>query len=208
MKTIEKILLLFSTRSEAQRWINGFNLKHEPSDPFLFVNQQRNLFLFICGIRAKRLNRLDKFIKQENFKGALMNLGTAGSLESKFKIGEVVSVKKVNRYPHKTEGAIEVVPPDFLSAINFPHGNLITVDRAITDKSRRLELLQFEYQLVDMEGFHLAHTAVKHGLPFSILKVVTDFADEFTEMQFRRNYHRAITKLFTTTTFFLESAIK
>ncbi len=112
----------------------------------------------------------------------VVNLGTAGGLRGQ-RLGQVVEVATVSQHDFDREGASAFVGreleggPLHLDAPAGATARLATGDHVVTDATVR-DRLATTTDLVDMEGYAVAATANRFGIPVRIVKVVSDGADD------------------------------
>lgn len=117
----------------------------------------------------------------EHRPGRLINLGTAGALRDGlagvFEISSVLQhdfsdelIGRMTGTPVPNE-----VPLDTVT--DLPAARLATGDAFISDSATR-ERLAGRADLVDMEGYAVARVGQAHGIPVTLLKQVSDTADE------------------------------
>ena len=106
----------------------------------------------------------------------VLNLGTAGSLDGR--TGLFVPSRVVNH--DLSAAALRALGLDVTDEIEVPGGDgtvLATGDAFVTDPIVR-DALALRAQLVDMEGFAVAHVAARLDVPCRLVKHVSDQADE------------------------------
>ena len=77
--------------------------------------------------------------------------------------------------------ACEKVNPD----IHVKVGRVVSGDQFISDKAVKMRLIQeFEGDCTEMEGAAIAHSAYLNGIPFVIIRAISDKADDSAEMDY------------------------
>ena len=113
----------------------------------------------------------------------LLSFGVAGGLSSDLKIGELVIGTSVIR---ESDGAVFQVDPNWCNAIHSQlSSNLhvskkkcVGVNEPVSLVSKKNQLAeQFDASFVDMESHILASAATTAGLPFAVLRAVSDTGD-------------------------------
>jgi adenosylhomocysteine nucleosidase len=111
----------------------------------------------------------------------LINVGLCGSLthtsKGKAQVGVLYRISKAcegDLKPFNRQAA--PVSLDQESFSGLPTGRLVTCDTPVFDRKRKKELALLG-DLVDMEGAAVARVAESFGVPCSLLKGVSDFAD-------------------------------
>lgn len=112
----------------------------------------------------------------------LINLGTAGALRPA--MSGVFVVSEVFQHDLSEEVIAEMTGRPFPNRVHLdvrghglPTARLATGDSFISDSVAR-DRLATRVDLVDMEGYAVARVARAHGLPVTLLKQVSDHADE------------------------------
>lgn len=110
----------------------------------------------------------------------IWNYGLAGSLKEGLTIGSLHPIQTASKwlhFPHKLDEHSKnfgsKIHPTFA---NQQHGlHLISSDYPIHAKSLR-QRMSLNYDLVDMEGYGIAFAATACKVPYSLWKIVSDFA--------------------------------
>lgn len=140
----------------------------------------------------------------------IWNIGFAGTLTNKFSLLELVLISKVSKYcpyPYrdahinhilthslptismnigefgKTSEDVEATP----NTLFTNSGALITSDVPIHESCIRNDLILEGHDLVDMEGYAIAHLAKSLGIPCVLWKIVSDFSQPGGPDLIRRN---------------------
>ena len=109
----------------------------------------------------------------------VFNFGFAGSISKNLKNGDVVFINQI--FNEKKErlsifkfdrSLLRNLEKDF----RFIKGNLLTVDKIIADKKKKISLAKkFEsISVIDMEAFHIKKELLKAKIPMISLKVIFD----------------------------------
>ncbi len=139
----------------------------------------------------------------------VINTGVAGSLNAKLDIGDILISKDAlhhdmdvtifgyqlgevpqmgfrefvadERLVALAKEACEKVNPD----INTVVGRVVSGDQFISSKEVKEHLIQtYQGDCAEMEGASIAHGACLNGLPFVILRAISDKADDSAEMDY------------------------
>ncbi len=110
--------------------------------------------------------------------GRVVNCGIAGSLSETFAVGDIVNIThyRVLQNARLSDESEAVVRADD----HFPapgEGSLLTVDVPVFDAEQKKTLAPVA-QLVDMEGGVIARLCQQQQVPFQLLKVVSDVAED------------------------------
>ena len=138
----------------------------------------------------------------------LVNTGIAGSLCAELDIGDLVVSKDAMYhdfevtafgYPHGKVPGMDVIafPADetligyaFAAAdsVNPGHakiGRVASGDQFICEKNQKNKIIEVTQALcTEMEGAAIAQTAYRNGIPFVILRAISDKADDSAEMDY------------------------
>lgn len=129
----------------------------------------------------------------------VVNVGTAGALGG-YGIGDVAEVGVVSQHDFDVEAisALAGRPlPGGPIGLTGPEGaiaRLATGDRFVSDPTERGRLAE-RADLVDMEGYPVAATCERFGLPVWIAKCVSDAADEQAELSWAQTLTMASERL-------------
>lgn len=139
----------------------------------------------------------------------VMNTGVAGSLNADLDIGEILVSEKAIQHdmdatifgyapgqvpgtdsreyiadPAMADAAVEAcrrVNPD----VNVVKGCVVSGDQFISSKEVKEHLIEeFHGDCAEMEGASVAHAASANGLPFVIIRAISDKADGSAEMDY------------------------
>ena len=113
------------------------------------------------------------------------NLGIAGALHQEvepWRCHTIKAVSKLSWHP-KT--------PSFHDTIELDTNGsrLCTLDFPLYDSPIK-ESLQGQFDLVDMEGYALAHLCQMHNKPLTLIKVVSDYCNSKTGQDIQKNLSR------------------
>lgn len=114
----------------------------------------------------------------------IINIGTCGALREEIPNG-VYEIDHVHKHDFNVEMTSDIafdalpreITPDTTGL--FPTGQLATGDTFVEDAATRDRIAQVA-GLVDMEGYALAAVAHRFGVPITLLKQISDRADEET----------------------------
>ena len=139
----------------------------------------------------------------------IINTGVAGSLNAKLDIGDILisrdaiyhdldvtifgyrpgEVPQIGFREFKADEALvelarrscEKVNPD----IHVMVGRVVSGDQFVSDKAVKERLIsQFKGDCTEMEGVAIAHGAYLNGIPFVIIRAISDKADDTSEMDY------------------------
>ncbi len=139
----------------------------------------------------------------------IINTGVAGSLNAKLDIGDILisrdaihhdldvtifgyqlgevpqmgfrEFKADENLVELARHSCEKVNPDIHAMV----GRVISGDQFISDKTVKERLIaQFQGDCTEMEGASIAHGAYLNGIPFVIIRAISDKADDTSEMEY------------------------
>ena len=114
----------------------------------------------------------------------VVNIGTAGALrDGLVGVFEVDSVTKHDFFLEDHSGIQQYLLPETIeveTSGRLPTASLATGDKLIGDSKTRERLAQ-RAGLCDMEGYAVAAVCERFGVPYTLLKQVSDSADEVAE---------------------------
>lgn len=133
----------------------------------------------------------------------ILNFGLVGALTSSLSEKAIVAVDSVVHYDsditafgHPLGAAADMSSPFLLSdrkllsvlSDKLPAVRLASGDKFIADNARRNQIItDFSADICDMEGAGIALTCVRSGVPFTMIKVVSDSADDGAEATYMKN---------------------
>ncbi len=130
--------------------------------------------------------------KQFGTPDLLIDSGTAGGL-SGVEMGDVLAGEA---FLYSRNAEIKQILPDWAKAQDIPPVRILTVDEPVLDgdvHSRFGDLAE----ICTMESYHLASAARLWGCDFFSIRVVTDLADEYTTVNFKKKSRPYCMHLYT-----------
>lgn len=147
----------------------------------------------------------------------VVNTGIAGSLRAEINIGDIVLSKDTLQHDMDATGfgyPVGVIPQTDVSVfpgneamiqaakkscekvnpeIGVHIGRVVSGDQFISDKAKKAWLLEtFEGYCAEMEGAAIAQAAYLNGVPFLIIRAISDKADDSAEMDYEEFEAKAI----------------
>ena len=132
---------------------------------------------------------------------AIVNTGIAGSLRAEINIGDIVvstdavqhdmdasgfgyrigQIPRVDTFAFEADECNQKVNPEIQA---FP-GRVVSGDQFISDKAKKEWLIgQFSASCTEMEGAAIAQAAYLNGIPFLIIRAISDKADDSAGMDY------------------------
>jgi adenosylhomocysteine nucleosidase len=173
--TIDEVLFVFALESEAAEEFTNCNT-------------------LITGIgKVSATYALTKHVLRTR-PSLIVNLGSAGS--SKFKRGEVICCSKFIQRDMDVRGLgfQQYETPWSKLPVLLEYGiTLPRLPQGICGSGDTFEMRHFcnDYNVIDMEGYALALTAMKESVPFLCLKYISDGADGLAADDWSVNVHKA-----------------
>ena len=131
---------------------------------------------------------------------ALLNTGIAGNLADDLGLGDVVVAEQVlyhdfdpsifaQCHPYtpvlKADGAlVEQIcrGRDQIGGVRYKRGVVATGDQFVSDSAVKADIIaRTGADCAEMEGAAVGHTAVKNGVPFGVIRLLSDTADDEAE---------------------------
>ena len=148
---------------------------------------------------------------------AVINTGVAGSLKNEINIGDIVVSSDAVQHDMDATGfgyAPGVIPrmpvsvfvadkklieaakaacAEAVPEIGIFEGRVVSGDQFITDKDTKKRLIDtFDACCTEMEGAAIAQAAYLNGIPFLIIRVISDKADDSASMDYGEFERKAI----------------
>jgi adenosylhomocysteine nucleosidase len=125
----------------------------------------------------------------------VINLGTAGSLREGLKGTQVVG--RVEQHDFDDEAIFGLTGEHFGAAIDLGVGGPVlgSGDLFVDSAAKRAGLVGRGIDLVDMEGYAVAFTARQFGLPVTLVKEISDSADEGAARTWRESVDECAERL-------------
>ncbi len=142
--------------------------------------------IFCTGIGVKEIN------VPFDSNSIIINVGIAGALSNKFKIGDWIEISKVNNLNCNIVNKLKTA-------------TLVTVNQPIVNET---EAKKLDADLVDMEGYVVANFAKKNNLKCYILKMVSDFANENSSTDYKKSMETYNKTCFEKLQIFIKNAIE
>lgn len=146
--------------------------------------------ILICGPGKQRAERSLRKYLEICRPERIVNAGGAGILDPALQPGRICGISEL--CSENAEGVLRLRPLTGLSALRC-----VSVEKAVRDVPRREALFRkTRAGIVDMECLFLAGVAAEQSIPFSAIKVTSDFADAAVEGDFRKHIREGM-KLLT-----------
>jgi adenosylhomocysteine nucleosidase len=155
------------------------------------ILDSKQVGLIISGIGRRRTRQGLKWIRRIREPERVVSIGTAGALNPALPLGEIWIASWVASLSNfQTEGKYQLVLPT--STKPGDSGGLMTAASPILREFVRNQIQQNTgASAVDMEGVAVARWAKKHNFPATIVKVITDLADEGAEREYSQQVTNA-----------------
>jgi adenosylhomocysteine nucleosidase len=147
------------------------------------------VLLVKTGANADAVRPLIRWLVEDRHVDAVMSIGPAGALSSRFAIDDVVvahrAVQDSKVSPQAALALAEITDCEAKSA-----GTVVTVTAFVADHGERVRLRNtYDADLVDMSAAVIARECASHHVPCIILRQITDRADEGAPRSFAQSVH-------------------
>jgi len=170
--------ILFATEEEAKPFLKRYRRGRFDGLTEGETFNDDDILVSLLGIgKIKASLRTERLLNRYRL-NRILHAGTCVALTDTFKAGAIVYATQV------FEGdRIELSAPSYprmpleSPAIDLPRANLVTQDHAISGESE-VTYWQRIANVIDTTGYAVAYVAGTHGVPCSIVKVVTGFTGD------------------------------
>lgn len=161
-----------------------------------------DVILALCGIGKANAAACTQLLISDRHVDAILNIGLAGSA-CHIPIGGAVLVTEATYhdlfpidfvaedYPGLTsfpaDQRLSDIAEKILSemGVTYTKGILATGDQFISDSTTKQDIIDRTHcSAVEMEGCAIAHISAKNDVPFCLIKIISDSADENADEQF------------------------
>ena len=192
--------IIFATKMEAEPFFAKTDSKQISGHPFpLFKvslpGHTTPCFLVICGMGKIMAALATQLLIREHQVAMVVNAGICGALTEEIETGSVFRIIETwEADADKTAGKVLQAASPEKAWGRLKGARLATNDSPLFDIERRKRLARHA-ELVDMEGAAVARTAAMYGVPCSLIKGVTDFADQDSREVLHRNLKEVSQKI-------------
>jgi hypothetical protein len=161
----------------------AFGAAEEQGKPFRYARLSRkwgDLRIINCGPDPRAA--LEFEVAESGIPGLLIDSGTAGGLSEKVRVGDLYRGARF-LYDRRADIMAEEDP---FPGSPFKAAAVLTVDRPVVSSDERAGMQDLA-DICTMESYHLASMAKDLGCSFLSFRVVTDLADEYTAVSFKKN---------------------
>jgi adenosylhomocysteine nucleosidase len=173
--------VIFATFMEAAPYVQlaGHRRLREETPALFGRPRDERLFTLVSGMGPQAASAAARYAVEDRGAGRLINAGICGALRSgpHWKPGRVFVVSRAHLAESRGNQAFTAVDCDAAAWHHLPAADLITRRTPLFDTGERNTLAR-RGALVDMEGAAIAAYAHERGLPCTLIKGITDFADE------------------------------
>lgn len=183
--------LIFATRTEADpflEWSRAVCVNESPLTVFQ-VPSHPHLFVTISGMGKVAAAVACHSQITELKVGEVINAGVCGALQGgvHFAPGRLYCVTSAAEGDHAIQDkASRPLMSDGRIDWDLPAARLVTCDRPVFNVEKR-DALSSSGDLVDMEGAAIARVAAMYGVPWSMVKGITDAAGPHDRAELKRN---------------------
>ncbi|MBN1552023.1 hypothetical protein JW979_11155 [bacterium] len=181
------LLLIAALRQELGCLLTGSVLPSPPVGLYRIAGTPENYFAAICGVGKKKVRQHLRQLLRHISPRRVIIAGWAGLLQDTASCGDIVLVNRCCHWKDTEDRSL--VPDKTLTAsieatltaegVSFQSGAMVTADRMVDQSLMRKHLAEKYLSLcVDMETFYLASILSEQRIPFAVVRVVSDTADE------------------------------
>ncbi len=164
-------------------------------DELLPIKKTINLFQFpnldfdflISGVgKRKSIFRLSNYI-EKNKPDFVLNIGTCGSIQNKFALGTIFIPEAFIVMIDNNIKKIEIDLRKYFPEPNkYSSGKIFSSTKPVKEKEHKIKIIKHtNASAVDMESFWMLEFCKKNKIEFLSIKVVSDFAENFTFAEFK-----------------------
>lgn len=176
---MKQLLFIFAHRGEAQSFLKNRPFKAVPfAIDGLYFDQQD--WLLICGeghLQASQKLSAVLAVYHEKI-SRIVNLGVCGSLQTDLKVDSLIEIRSVYL---ERDGSMEFKSHTSEQLTKLPRADLITTHQRVISKEYADKLDNFA-PLVDREAWGLASVSQLFHLPFTAIKLISDYAGSGEEI--------------------------
>ena len=174
------LLITFATIQEAEKTIAILSAHATAKNPYLYTFEQGVILITGIGSFAT-ICALESYYEGQK---EILSLGLAGSLQSNLEIGAIYPVARCTKFlwhPRGNKASQECASYGVLDELTLSSTGLklLTTDMPLYNALERPE------ELVDMEGYAIAHFAKKRTIPCHMYRIVSDYCTSETSRQIR-----------------------
>ncbi len=172
------LILSFAHRGEAQSFLKERPFKPISQNLYQWEDEDALRTLIICGEGLDiTILSLAKILGQKKAR-SIINLGICGHIKRPgevFRLGQAVQVRTTMKAYQNNELAFKTFTTEDLE-LPLPKADSISTEKRILNKDNHEKLQNFA-SLVDRESWANGFVANHYQIPFSVIKIVSDFAD-------------------------------
>jgi adenosylhomocysteine nucleosidase len=177
----------------------------------------KNVVVVRCGIGKVNAAVCTQILADLFQVDAMINTGVAGSLRNEINIADIVLSTDTQQHDVDVTGfgyPVGIIPrmeqsifkadeqllslakevcSEVIPEVGVHTGRIVSGDQFISDTEKKEWLIQnFDGYCTEMEGAAIAHTAFLNGIPFLIIRAISDKADHSAEMTYKEFEELAI----------------
>ncbi len=171
--------ILYATIQEARPYLVLSGAKEIPAQPFaLYELRTPPVLITISGMGKVSAALAAQMLIREHNCDRILNAGVCGTLVDNIGL-EPGNIRRISSVLEELPGP--GVPADAIPCTgelwqDLPAARLVTVEQPVFDPAERRRLAAWG-ELVDMEGAVVARVARLYGIPWDMIKGITDTAD-------------------------------
>lgn len=181
--------VLFATHQEARPYLARSGAKEVAAAPFaLFELGSPAVVVIISGMGKVSAALAAQMLIRERHCDRILNAGVCGALVDEVDLtpGNIFRISAVVEGPSGPGVPVDVIRCTGDLWQNLPAARLVTVEPPVFNTAERRRLASWG-ELVDMEGAAVARVAKLYGIPWDMIKGVTDTAGDGERINLHRN---------------------
>lgn len=192
--------LVFATHSEAKPFLDLVQAQLVEQKPFNtygfhLAGQTKRFMAIISGIGKVPAALASQYLISAYNTKHIINAGVCGAATDGITPGQIFCVTESQEGDVWIRNNASVIHSSSHKGFeDLPSARLVTQDKPVCSKEKRARAVKLG-ELVDMEGAAVAKTCAILDVEVSLVKIVSDLADESTEVDIKQNLPEACAKL-------------
>jgi adenosylhomocysteine nucleosidase len=181
--------VLFATHPEAQPYLARSGAKEVAAAPFaLFELGSPPAVIIISGMGKVSAALAAQILIRERHCDRILNAGVCGALVDGVGLtpGNIFRISAASEGPSGPGVPVDAIRCAGALWRNLPAARLVTVEQPVFEAAERQRLAAWG-ALVDMEGAVVARVAQLYGIPWDMIKGITDTAGDGERINLHRN---------------------
>jgi adenosylhomocysteine nucleosidase len=158
--------------------------KTNPFKIFLTESSSYEIIVILTGVGVSNAEAAMKFVLEKYKPDSIISIGFCGALYKGAGIGDLIWASRVMLISQDKNHTLEIQDSGKLlkvlcEQVPIKAGSVLSLERWMKKTEINQTLTgELSFPVCDMETYPLAHLSIKRGLPFIVIRAVTDTADE------------------------------